>query len=564
QNFKGFEDVEIELGQTVVLVGPNNSGKTTALQALALWKTSVNYGLSMNRITKKGKSRIGTLFVHRELVDVPVPLAELLWHKLQFVEVNSRKKIPITIEVEGFIPYGNYQLKWKLSIEIVKNDNFLACFYKSSFDSSLEDFINYLRNLKISFLPPMSGLTSNEVKIDRGAINVRMAEGRTAEILRNLCLSLYENYRKEDGSNKPWATLVAKMEEQFKVKIMPPYYNLSRGEIEMSYEKDGLIYDLSSSGRGQLQTLLILAFLVANPGAVFLFDEPDAHLELIRQRRTYNMLKDITLANHSQLIIASHSEVILNEAFDDDLVIGFVGKPHRLLKSSDMAQVRKSLNRIPAEDYLQAEETGWVLYLEGSTDLSILQKFAIKLNHSAKDYLSNCFVKYNGNQFTQAKDHFFGLHYKQKDLKAIVILDHPKGPLPKGESPNLQALFWERNEIENYFTSEKVLLEFAKTLKSINFYPEEVMKKSILDFTNAAKIMGTLDDPFGPNTKVSDLVLEPLMRNFYKSIDRYNEMPKSNFYFLIDYLDPADIDPEVTEKLDAIVAVAQLAKPPIF
>ena len=38
KNFKRLEDVEIELGKTVVFVGPNNSGKTTALQALALWE----------------------------------------------------------------------------------------------------------------------------------------------------------------------------------------------------------------------------------------------------------------------------------------------------------------------------------------------------------------------------------------------------------------------------------------------------------------------------------------------------------------------------------------------
>lgn len=38
RNFKQFEDVSIELGSPVVFIGPNNSGKTTALQALALWE----------------------------------------------------------------------------------------------------------------------------------------------------------------------------------------------------------------------------------------------------------------------------------------------------------------------------------------------------------------------------------------------------------------------------------------------------------------------------------------------------------------------------------------------
>ena len=37
RNFKRFGEVEIELGNPVVFIGPNNSGKTSAMQALALW-----------------------------------------------------------------------------------------------------------------------------------------------------------------------------------------------------------------------------------------------------------------------------------------------------------------------------------------------------------------------------------------------------------------------------------------------------------------------------------------------------------------------------------------------
>ena len=37
RNFKRFEEIEVELGNPVVFVGPNNSGKTSAMQALALW-----------------------------------------------------------------------------------------------------------------------------------------------------------------------------------------------------------------------------------------------------------------------------------------------------------------------------------------------------------------------------------------------------------------------------------------------------------------------------------------------------------------------------------------------
>lgn len=42
KNFKCFGSVTIELGNPVVFIGPNNSGKTTALQALALWSIGLD------------------------------------------------------------------------------------------------------------------------------------------------------------------------------------------------------------------------------------------------------------------------------------------------------------------------------------------------------------------------------------------------------------------------------------------------------------------------------------------------------------------------------------------
>ena len=45
RNFKRLGSVEVELGQNVVLIGPNNSGKTSALQALTLWDVGLRQWL---------------------------------------------------------------------------------------------------------------------------------------------------------------------------------------------------------------------------------------------------------------------------------------------------------------------------------------------------------------------------------------------------------------------------------------------------------------------------------------------------------------------------------------
>lgn len=124
----------------------------------------------------------------------------------------------------------------------------------------------------------------------------------------------------------------------------------------MQYEeKSGARLDISSSGRGLQQTLLILAHLYANPGTVLLLDEPDAHLEVLRQRH-YQLINDLADAQGSQIIAASHSEVVLAEAANRGTVIAFVGKPHLL--NDRGSQVMKALTDLGWDQYYQAEETG--------------------------------------------------------------------------------------------------------------------------------------------------------------------------------------------------------------
>jgi hypothetical protein len=66
----------------VVFIGPNNSGKTTALQALALW----DIGLKRWNEKRKGKTspekRPCVTINRRDLIAVPVPDAKFLCREL--------------------------------------------------------------------------------------------------------------------------------------------------------------------------------------------------------------------------------------------------------------------------------------------------------------------------------------------------------------------------------------------------------------------------------------------------------------------------------------------------
>jgi hypothetical protein len=403
----------------------------------------------------------------------------------------------------------------------------------------------------------MSGLASNETRLDEGAIAVRIGEGRTAEVLRNLCWQVRE---RDEAS---WERIVDRMKALFGVTLEEPQYIRERGEIVMSYRTNGGIQlDLAASGRGQQQTLLLLAHMTANPKSVLLLDEPDAHLEILRQRQIYQMLTETAAETGSQIIAASHSEVILNEAADRDTVVAFVGRPHRI--DDRVSQVLKSLKEIGFEQYVQAEEVGWVLYLEGSTDLAILRAFADKLEHGARNSLERPFVHYVANQPPKARAHFHGLREAKNDLIGLALYDRLERDPESDQVLNQHT--WRRREIENYLCQEATLLAWAEAqgraqegdLFAASWRAS--MQTAIQEIRSALAALGK-PVPESPDIKASDDFLDPLFRKFYEALKLPNLMRKTDYHTLAPYVPVDQLDGEVREKLDAIAAVAVRARP---
>ncbi len=551
KNFKRFDDVEIELGKTVVLIGPNNSGKTTALQALALWEQ----GIKCWFYKRPHQNSLSSVTINRrDLTATPVPTANLLWRDLQ---TEGKKPICFEISVAG-VTHGK---NWSCSLQFdYANEESFYC-YPQRLTETQQSIPPEAANVRVAFLPPMSGLASVEPKWEPGRIHVLIGEGQTAQVLRNLCYQIYE-----DSEPSKWTRLTENIKQLFGITLLPPTYISERGEITMAYqEMGGLQLDLSSSGRGLQQTLLLLAHLYSNPETILLLDEPDAHLEILRQRQIYHALTEIAQQQGSQIIAASHSEVILNEAAERDIVMAFVGKPHRI--EGRISQVIKSLTDLGFDQYYQAEQKGWVLYLEGPSDLAILQAFAKTLAHPAAQLLECPFKHYVSINLPQrAREHFFGLREAKPDLVGVALFDRLDKILPKN-SP-LVEMMWQRREIENYLCQEEVLLAYARYDfyddlfdKGEAKYREQVMFETISEITIALNTLGK-PEPWSHDIKASDDFLKPLFERYFKKLGLpENLMHKTNYHFLAGLVSKDQIDEEVTKKLETIVAVAKKAKP---
>lgn len=569
KNFKRFDTAEIDLRQSVVFIGPNNSGKTTALQALALWDAGCKQWLAKRPAASGRKDSAKAITIGRkDLVYVPLPSSNALWKDLKVREgyreedKTKTRNIHIEIIVDGVDRHGN---AWSCGFEFeFASEEYFYCrplrLDNSDKPARMPVPTTELAEITLAFLPPISGLLMDEALLQPGRVEVLLGNGRSGEVLRNLCYSVFER------SKDDWRSIVGHMKMLFGITLNDPVFISQLGTLEVDYtaQEGKTRLPLTSAGLGMLQTLHLLVYLYLKPGAVLMLDEPDAHLEILRQRQTYHLLTEIARRHGSQVVCASHSEVVLNEAVERDTVIAFVGKPH-VVSGRQGSQVLKALRDFGFEHYIQAEISGWVLYLEGSTDLAILQAWARILNHSAQSALKKPFVHYlNSNVPSQARVHFNAVREANADLIGLALFDR-LDISTQGQQFGLTDLQWQRREIENYFATPKVLLNFARGNSPDDLIEmaesqrrQDAMQEAIAEIEQALKTLG--EDLWSPDRKASEQVLPQILKRYRDKVQDIRVPEKGSYYTLIEHQHPNDIAPEVISVLDSIHDVASRAK----
>jgi AAA15 family ATPase/GTPase len=558
RNFKKIGDVIFNLDNTVVLIGPNNSGKTTILQALMLWKCGLDKIKEQQSKQNSKSKRIGVPINRKDLIALPVSTSRFIW-KNQVVraskkEIKGTENVRIEIIVEG----ESDGIIWSAPLEFdYTNSETIYCRpLRKDDDNNFFTIDEKAFETNISFLQPMSGISTIEDKLSLGSINSRIGEGKTADVLRNICYQLLNPETPiETNSNKNWEYLNSSLQNKFGVTVNKPIFNPTSGKIEMTYSENGNVLDIASSGRGFQQILLLLSFVLSYKNNILLLDEPDAHLEFIRQREIYELLKKFTLENNSQLIIASHSEIVLNEASEHDKVIAiYDNKVDEINELKERTQFKKLLTDIGWDKYYLAKTKNHILYLEGVSDFRMLKAFAEKLNRpDLLNLLDKANIHYTQNNVPNtAKSNFHSLRTFLPDLNGLAIFDKLPNQI-KDSHESLKILEWERRELENYFCFPEVLERWAKNEGQIDLFQNfgDLIHETISENTTPANLKN-LDNDWWKNTKMSEDYLPIIFKSFYEKQSKPNKFNKGNFYELIKFLEIDEIEKEVNEKLDAI------------
>lgn len=578
ENFKRFgEKQRIELDHPAVLIGPNNCGKTSAIQALALWSQALKTWFDV-RQNSSAKERTATALNRLNIVSVPVQRTRFFWHNTNVRTGN--KDIPLVLTVGVELDGKVYPLSMRFRNQ---GDELVYCSPDEESARNL-DLIKHAASINVELLYPMSGLETEEPVLQPGRIDVLLGQGQTAQVLRNLCLIV----AKTNASD--WQRVVALMKRLFNVTLSAPQ-ETARGAIELMYRQPSVkeALDVSVAGRGFQQMLLIFAYLYSHKGSVLLVDEPDAHLEILRQKQVYVLLRDIASENKSQVVIVTHSEVILDEALDNNLTLLLNGTADDLAKKTD---IRNSLKHFGAEHYIKARERGYVLYVEGGTDVDMLRALAERLQHPVAqiwdERLNSFYVQNNypdrtldselerveGGFGVTPRDHFSGLRELLPDLRGLAILDNDGQGRQSREEGRLHLCYWKRYEAENYFITPELLIRFARLhyqdldlfggfQSDIESVMDEILLERIFDGNKedlsvwkSSPVAGArlIWDAKTERVKLSSFA-EDFFRRLAISLGGQMLMKKGELHQLISYADINHIPSEVMEKLDLLFSL---------
>lgn len=329
--------------------------------------------------TGKARQRAGIPLTRKDFTALPLREFDLLWNDrstaLNKDELGPEQKPGeprlIHISVTGSTGFQRTD-NWSLTMELRYQGP--EQIYVKPIPSESEVPKEAL-GLSVVHCPPFSGIGSEEKRMDRGAQNLEIGRGKPGDIIRNLLLEV-----SQQGSD--WNSLVTDIEELFRIRICDPVYDEAFTPfilceylpgIPKGKGKNGLsALDIASGGSGLLQVLILLSYFYARPASVLLLDEPDAHLHVILQRQIYDRLRSVASKRERQLIVATHSEVIL-DGTSPARVVSFLGKPHKLVRDDQRDQVREAMKRLTTLDLLLAEQRRQVLYCEGESDFKILE-----------------------------------------------------------------------------------------------------------------------------------------------------------------------------------------------
>jgi hypothetical protein len=457
RNFKSIGEQTYDFTKFDLLVGRNNCGKSTILQALAIWQFCIEEFHRSNRTGTKGIQVILPNFTA-----LPVPEFNLLWkdrtdRKWPFVgDKKKQEYILIDIVVEWHGTDGN-QHSFEVQLRYQSPQAIYAI--PSEGWSKFRELEEGGLLPVVAYVPPFSGLDPTEEWRDDGPIRKQIGKAQPGSVLRNLLYRVCPPPQRDTSGKKPkgykypkeWEEVQEIVKRWFSVNLKPPKYEKGIDtQIICEYIQNNEPFDIISGGSGFHQTLTLLAFLYGYKPTTILLDEPDAHLHVNLQREILDYFKRKSTEKNVQFLIATHAEEFARGVDASQIMSLLSHVPKRVEATPEILRAMADVSNM---ELAQLWDSPIILYVEGESDERILRAWAKPCD--AEEAISKvCFRVMGGGTKQQMKEnadnHFNALQQIIPGVQRIVLFDYDDRATYHPEPGNPVLFEWGRKNIENY------------------------------------------------------------------------------------------------------------------
>lgn len=367
--FKQFEDtLTVELQPTTVLVGANNSGKSTILQALNIFHYCLETCLERDGNGKNGRNGKWILksqnVAPAEFGRLPIASPDDLWP-----QGRVRKSIEFT---------ATFDQGATLTFEVSLSYNL---FRIQARHSGFGDLDAFLRSFGIRLVPVFSGIAPREDYLVLPALTDRLRMQDVGSVVRNLLHTL------KTTAPDRWKLLTELLHKLYPEASIDVDYDeelatrVGSARIDSAYADNLLTRnrDLIVAGSGLHQVVQLLVTALQPGRSVILLDEPDAHLHARLQTQLMGLLAELQERENLQFIIATHSPQILKAAPTGSVMICHEGKVIPFAADAEQMESLETLGVLDRMELVPLVQTRRVVFVENQTDRKLLEAFARRL-----------------------------------------------------------------------------------------------------------------------------------------------------------------------------------------
>ncbi|ACB54584.1 putative ATPase (plasmid) [Crocosphaera subtropica ATCC 51142] len=295
QRFKNLENLTLDLDRVNILVGSNNSGKSSILQAIQ-FAVSVGQTASLQSNVNWKDEKLSTSLSPQQLIYAPLRDVYALAYGGKLVE-NKDQAIIISFEEN--------QEKQNVLVTVRKGRNRNLSITVEG--KELGERLQIIETPYSIYVPGLAGIPDVEECKTPGIVRKAAARGDANKVFRNVLYLLH-------NESEQWKQFISDFNYLFPdlkviVEFNPERDDYINCQIQAN-DENSLPIDLA--GTGVLQAIQIISYINIYKPQILLLDEPDSHLHPNNQRKLAKMLIKLTEERDLQIIVTTHSRHLLD------------------------------------------------------------------------------------------------------------------------------------------------------------------------------------------------------------------------------------------------------------